>query len=274
MIETATVIRLHFIFIFLCAQQIKEMMARVEEEQKSKLESVAALQDEQRTALGHLSVEAKNGVVATNNTSASSAAVSEQIDALFAQLSTSNDVGNKQSTNATAISAPVSKQRIDTAQAGVATNTIQPMRQPSSSMMSLRPTSNKTAATTPGSNAWANNNLNGGSSINKDPVSSMMMSNLTNLSSTAGAVRPNLQWGATSAPMKLQQPPSQISFTPNWNTSPAPAFQQHQPVRMASPMVPQNLFNQQPPSSFSQPSGGSNAAVRPLARSDIDDLLG
>lgn len=247
------------------------MMARVEEEQKSKLESVAALQDEQRTALGHLSVEAKNGVVATNNTSsASSAAVSEQIDALFAQLSTSNDVGNKQSTNATAISAPVSKQRIDTAQAGVATNTIQPMRQPSSSMMSLRPTSNKTVATTPGSNAWANNNLNGGSSINKDPVSSMMMSNLTNLSSTAGPARPNLQWGATSAPMNLQQPPSQTSFTPTWNASPAPAFQQQQ--RMASPMVPQNLFIQ--PSSFPQPPGGSNAAVRPLARSDIDDLLG
>lgn len=259
------------------------MMGRVEEEQKNKLESLAAIQEEQRTALGHLSMDAKatsggatSGSSGSGSNSASSAAVSEQIEALFAQLSTS-DVGNKQAS-------PVSAtKRIDTAVAPlappVASSTAGQTYKPqssstssssSSSMMTLRPTP------APSASAW-NSNQNGTSMSNKDPVSSMMMSNLTNLSAAAAAPppRPNLQWG--------NQPAVQGAFSPGWGQQTAgpiptgmPLQQQQQPqqqpmmmqpMRMASPMVPQSLSQPFPPL------GSGAPAVRPLARADIDDLL-
>lgn len=252
------------------------MMTRVEEEQKNKLESVAALQEEQRTALGHLSLEAKStgagtgggaGAATSTTSSSSAAAVSEQIDALFAQLSTS-DAGSKQSTPA--LTASRQPQRIDTAPSVVpvsaGANVVQPLKPSpsSSSIMSLRPTTAPTQ--------WNGSNVNG--TAIKDPVSSMMMSNLTNLSaSSAQPSRPNLQWGNTTAMTSTPIPQSGPNFPPPAWSSATPAVAPYQqPMMMASPMLPQSFPQLQP---LQPPFGQPNVqAVRPLARADIDDLLG
>nr|CAG4641466.1 EOG090X018J [Eurycercus lamellatus] len=174
---------------------IKEMTSRVEEEQRSKLESVAALQEEQRTALGNLSIEPKatglGSTAASTSSSNAPSVVSEQIDALFAQLS--NDGKQITSTPAPIMVSSNSSNRIDMAPVqATSTSAAQPR---TSSMMSLRP------ATSPAPSTW-NNSING---LNKDPVSSLMMSNLTNLSgapvaNTGPVTRPNNQWGSVSQP--------------------------------------------------------------------------
>lgn len=277
---------------------VKEMLAKVEEEQKTKLESVAALQEEQRSALGNLSLgESKNstasggGAASSSGTSNSSNAVSQQIDALFAQLSTSSEAAttSKQTTMASIpattpsmTSNVITNSRIDSGSTAVAAS-----KPATSNMMSLRPAPNNTPTT------WNNNNINGtqrantttgggGAGVNKDPVSSMIHSNLSAMGGM-GAIRPANQW--STAPSASQP------FTPpTWGQSPAAAavpMQQPQMRMMATPLIPQNQqqqpqFNQQnptmmmmmPQSTFVQPNSSTMpTAFRPLARSDIDDLL-
>lgn len=257
---------------------IKEMLAKVEEEQKSKLESVAALQEEQRTALGNLALNDSSSQNSTSSggastaSSANNSAVSQQIDALFSQLSTSSETTKvKQTTAATpamASSNVVANSRIDS---GIVAPAI---AMPKSGMMSLRSAPNSTPTT------WNNNNVNGTrantTAANKDPVSSMIHSNLSAMGGMGG-IRPANQWA----------PPSQAVPSPAWNHNPAAApIQQPQMRMMATPLVPQNQqFTQQnpmmtvmmPQSTFSQPispmAPTTPAAFRPLARSDIDDLL-
>lgn len=258
---------------------IKEMLAKVEDEQKTKLESVAALQEEQRTALGNLALNdtlSKNSTFSGGASGASSennSAVTQQIDALFAQLSTSSEPPKvKQTTAATPVmSSVVTNSRIDS---GVAAPAI---AIPKSSMMSLRPASNNTPTT------WNNNNVSGRrantTAANKDPVSSMIHSNLSAMGGM-GAIRPANQWTPTSQAL--------TSPTTTWNQNPAAAvpIQQPQMRPMATPMVPQNqqfsqlnpaMSTMMPQSTFSQPNIPRTAttptAFRPLARSDIDDLL-
>lgn len=74
---------------------IKEMMAKVEEEQKAKLESVAALHEQQRNALGSLALDTGTGANKTPPTPGSNPAVTQQIDALFAQLETKSSPAPK-----------------------------------------------------------------------------------------------------------------------------------------------------------------------------------
>ena len=265
------------------ANMIKEMLSKVEEEQKSKLESVAALQEEQRTALGSLSLggdSSSKPATSATPTSGANSVVSQQIDALFAQLSTSSEAGaSKQTSAATPMMTTgnvVTNNRIDG-------STVPPAlvsAKPASNVMSLRPAAaNNTPAT------WnnSNNNVNGtraAAAANKDPVSSMIHSNLSAMGGGGGgSIRPANQW-PSPAPTSL---PLQQPFVPTWN--PSPSVQQPQ-MRMAAPLIPQSQFNQQPTSpqpmmmmmmmpqsTFAQSSTPTPTAVRPLARSDIDDLL-
>nr|CAG4636783.1 EOG090X018J [Ceriodaphnia reticulata] len=267
---------------------IKEMLAKVEEEQKSKLESVAALQEEQRTALGSLSLGESLSKPATSATptSAANSAVSQQIDALFAQLSTSSEAGTSKQTSAatpTMTSNVITNSRID----GFTRTPLVPMANvaaktsaPSSNVMSLRPAASNNTPSPTWNSSSSNNNTNGSGGVarattaNKDPVSSMIHSNLSAMGG-GGAIRPTNQWPSSPAPTSLQQP-----FVPTWNPSPSVQPPQ-QPMRMAAPLIPQSPFNQQPTSpqmmmmmpqsTFAQSS--TPTTVRPLARSDIDDLL-
>lgn len=274
------------------ATMIKEMLAKVEEEQKTKLESVAALQEEQRTALGSLSLGESLSKPATSATptSAANSAVSQQIDALFAQLSTSEAGTSKQTSAATPTmtSNVITNSRIDGSHSG---SPLVPAKTASfsSNVMTLRPaaSNNTPSPSTVWNSSSSNNNITNGSggvarattsSTNaKDPVSSMIHSNLSAMGGGAG-IRPanqSNQWSTSPAPTSLQQQP----FVPTWNPSPAVQPVQQQQMRMATPLIPQSQFNQQPPqmmmmmpqSTFAQSS--TPTAVRPLARSDIDDLL-
>jgi SCY1-like protein 2 len=300
---------------------VKEMLAKVEEEQKTKLESVAALQDEQRSALGNLSLgdsSSRNSATGGGGGSAqqsssgthnsSSSVVSQQIDALFAQLSTSQSevtTTSKQTTMASSTqtattpsmtSNVITNSRIDS---GPATSAAAAAKPATSNMMSLRPAPNNTPPT------WNNNNINGTQranataaaagrgGVNKDPVSSMIHSNLSAMGGM-GAIRPANQW----SPAAAAAPTSQPFAPPTWGQSPAAAalptavpIQQPQMRMMATPLIPQSQqqqqpqFNQQqqqnsmmmmmmPQSTFVQPGNSTApAAFRPLARSDIDDLL-
>jgi hypothetical protein len=293
----------------------------VEEEQKTKLESVAALQDEQRSALGNLSLgdsSSRNSATGGGGGSAqqsssgthnsSSSVVSQQIDALFAQLSTSQSevtTTSKQTTMASSTqtattpsmtSNVITNSRIDS---GPATSAAAAAKPATSNMMSLRPAPNNTPPT------WNNNNINGTQranataaaagrgGVNKDPVSSMIHSNLSAMGGM-GAIRPANQW----SPAAAAAPTSQPFAPPTWGQSPAAAalptavpIQQPQMRMMATPLIPQSQqqqqpqFNQQqqqnsmmmmmmPQSTFVQPGNSTApAAFRPLARSDIDDLL-
>lgn len=255
---------------------IKEMLAKVEDEQKSKLESVAALQEEQRSALGSLSLGESSSKSSTSSSatpsSASNSAVSQQIDALFAQLSTSEAGTGKPTTTA----APsmtcnvITNNRIDApALPPLGATAVAPAAKPTTNVMSLRPAANSAPAS-----SWNNNTINGSRANTtgaKDPVSSMIQSNL----SAMGGARPSNQWN----PAAIQQPTSQ-PFVPTWNASPAVQPIQA-PPRMAAPLIPQNQFAQPTPmmmmmptqSTFTQPNKPAPTAVRPLARSDIDDLL-
>lgn len=307
---------------------VKEMLAKVEEEQKTKLESVAALQDEQRSALGNLSLgdsSSRNSATggggggsaqqlsSSGTHNSSSSVVSQQIDALFAQLSTSQSevttTRSKQTTMALSTqtattpsmtSNVITNSRIDS---GPATSAAAAAKPATSNMMSLRPAPNNTPPT------WNNNNINGTQranataaapaagrgGVNKDPVSSMIHSNLSAMGGM-GAIRPANQW----SPAAAAAPTSQPFAPPSWGQSPAAAaalptaapIQQSQMRMMATPLIPQSQqqqqpqFNQQqqqqnsmmmmmmPQSTFVQPGNTTApAAFRPLARSDIDDLL-
>lgn len=255
---------------------IKEMLAKVEDEQKSKLESVAALQEEQRTALGSLSIgdssSSKSSISSSGGpagpSSASNSAVSQQIDALFAQLSTSEPGPPSMAGAAPSMTCNViTNNRID---ASVPPPLGATAAKPTTNVMSLRPAANSAPA-----NSWNNKPINGsraGTTGAKDPVSSMIQSNL---SAMGGAARPSNQWNPAAT---IQPPTSQQPFVPTWNAS--PAVQPMQP-RMAAPLIPQNQFAQPTPmmmmmptqSTFTQSGMPTPTTVRPLARSDIDDLL-
>lgn len=276
---------------------IKEMLTKVEEEQKTKLESVAALQEEQRTALGSLSLGGNDVLSSSSsststqksmsasaphtNSSGSNSAVSQQIDALFAQLSTTNEAATSKQTT---IAAPlmtanaVTNNRID----GSASLVASAATKPTSNAMSLRPAASA-ASNAP---AWNNNTINGTrtattTATNKDPVSSMIQSNLSAMGGANSSARPPNQWiSSPSAMAPINQP-----FVPTWNSSPGlsavqPAMSQ---PRMAIPLIPQTqltpMMMMMSPSTtttatnFGLSTPTTPAAVRPLARSDIDDLL-
>lgn len=289
---------------------IKEMLTKVEDEQKTKLESVAALQEEQRSALGSLSLsDSSSSSLSTSNaaiSSTSNSAVSQQIDALFAQLSTSETAStNKQTSMAQPSSSMtrnvITNKRIDDGSAPlgatVAVGSTAVNTKPTTNVMSLRPAVNSTPALAPAPTTptgWNNNNIINGTRTNtttggagKDPVSSMIQSNLSAMGGVA--VRPANQWSPAIQQQQQQQQPTSQPFVPTWNLS--PAVQPMQQPRMATPLIPQqpnqftqptpNMMMMMPQSTFAQSTTSSNSGgpipgqttVRPLARSDIDDLL-
>ena len=235
---------------------IKEMLAKVEEEQKTKLESVAALQEEQRTALGSLNDASTK--TSTSTTSSSNSAVSQQIDALFAQLSTSEGATGKQTTHSALTTNVVTNSRIDgPAPLGAA---VKPMPLRPSTISSTSGWNNTTTATNGTKSTTATPSST--TPLNKDAFSSMIQSNLSAMGGQT--TRPANQW----TPVGIQPTTSPASFVPTWANT--------QPVRMASPLIPQNQFTQQPMMLMPQQqfsAAAPAAAVRPLNRSDIDDLL-
>ena len=273
---------------------VKEMMAKVEEEQRVKLESVAALNEEQRNNLGQLGLnnQSESGASAQSGaqkTLSNSAAVSEQIDALFAQLSATPSPAApapKTSSSSMMTLKPVAAAAVSTASPAVVPSTTTnwtPMMSAAPPAISPAPTSTSWRLNTP-SNGMANLN---GAAANKrggasDPVSSMIQSNLTAMGgSPRPATTPMNQWSSSNLPT------SQPNFS-GWNsnvaTTPSTPLLVQQPTmaintnRMAQPMIPSSgIMQPLLPSSSSAhqqkqpPSGGST--VRPLGRADIDDLL-
>ena len=219
---------------------VRDMMHKVEEEQKAKLENVAALQEQQRSAL-HLTINpstvVNNGPQKDQNTpsKALTGSVQLQVEPLFAQLSTGVDV----------------------------TKQVTPAVQPLDSLLTLKAMNSSSIdsgltayQTTPGvltpSTTWNRN-------VSKDAVSSMMQSNLTEM-----RMQPlvNNQWNSASMPIRMQ------TNSMSWSSTVQP---QHTPM---APMAPTgaSLFS---PAQFplSHLPSHSNAPVRTLARADIDDLL-
>lgn len=195
---------------------IKDMMTRVEEEQKMKLESVAALQEEQRTALGNLSMDSSGSSArASPAPAASNPAVTQQIDALFAQLG--------EQTKSSPAAAPLMASARNTPPAA-------PLMAPSSA--------NKTPG--PAKPMKLHSPMS-------DPVGSMIQSNLSAMGVAPAAQRPpaNNLWiqsppttpmsaafgGQSWSPAAQRMPVMQPFSQPMSPFVPPAAFQTQQPVR-------------------------------------------
>ena len=230
---------------------IKDMLHRVEEEQKSKLQNVAALQEEQRSSL-HSTL---SSIPVNNNQSSkpSNTGVA-QADTSCPQISTAFVV---ESANSKPFVAPSNTSlgqmnpNSMTRSAPLTTTTPTLLPQQSTSIANARPAT-----------CWNN----GKSNI--DPFSSLVQSNLSAMTS---APTP------TSKPI-INQWPSGLQGNAAWNpVQQQQQQQQHQqqpavPSQMRFPtMVPHVQFpmNTQPV----MPMIASPPAVRPLALADIDDLL-
>lgn len=280
---------------------VKEMMAKVEEEQRVKLESVAAINEEQRSNLGNLGLnqEQTSAQKSSSNASSSSnsAAVSEKIDALFAQLSataspapapkmsSSSSMMQLKPTPApvSAVTSPLPPMATAAVSTAAATGWSPMMAAPPA--ISPAPTATWKLSTTITNNSVINNGMSTMTSFNgaagdkrADSVSSFIQSNLTAMGGTSPRPPAPNQWSTTN-----NLPNSQPSFS--WNnatTSPStPLLVQQQPGlnRMAQPLVPSSS-GMMPMSGVMQPLLPSSShqqqqqsTVKPLARADIDDLL-
>ena len=290
---------------------VKEMMAKVEEEQRVKLESVAAINEEQRSNLGNLGLNQEQGTSAQKSSSSNassssnSAAVSEQIDALFAQLSatpspaaapapkisSSSSMMQLKPTPApvSAVTSPLPPTPTAAVSTAAAAAGWSPMMAAPPAISPAPTASTWKLSTTASNNSVVNNGLStmanfNGAAGNKraDPVSSMIQSNLTAMGGTSPRPPAPSQWSTNSI---LPTSNSQPSFSWNNATSPAtPLLVQQQPVmnRMAQPLVPSSSVMMPmsgvmqpllPSSSHQQAPQQSGTSVRPLARADIDDLL-
>nr|CAG4649944.1 EOG090X018J [Sida crystallina] len=237
-------------------QMVTDMMHRVEEEQKCKLQNVQALQDEQRSSLQMTLASVPGGseqpMAATSSansvhpgTSSSSSSVSNSVDA-FSRLS---------------MGATSSPSTLMDSAAPPTLSTMSTMSRPSHAA----PPATMINWTTGPSASTAMSK-----SVSHDAVSSMIRSNLSAMAAP-GPGGNNLNQHQMKPAPSMSQWPAGFQGQSGWSAM-QPVVQQSSMAMASVPLFPQNQFHSMGMGhSPLMPSPATN--VKPLARADIDDLL-